>query len=602
MLSYTGTRTHLGQAITRAHEELSGVPLSGLVVVTDGADNAAQEMGEALLPLQAAGVPVFPVGLGQESFERDIQISRVETPRRVLKGTSLAVNLIVTHHGYSGETVGVQVEDEGRIVGTTDVELPADGQPQTVRLQFTAADEGPRLLRFRVLPQPDELIPQNNVREALIVVEDRRPKILYFEGEPRWEVKYLLRAVEDDENLQVVLLQRTAENKFLRRNVDGPDELVGGFPRTRSALYEYRGIVLGSIEAGYFTPDQLRMIEDFVNRRGGGLLMLGSHRSFAEGGYAGTPVAEVLPIALDPERAGDGEDFFAEVQVLPTPAGTAHASTLIAETEAASAARWRTLPPVTIVNPVTAVKPGATTLLRTPDDLVVLASQRYGAGRSMAFPVQDSWMWQMHADVPVEDMTHELFWRRLLRWLIADVPEQVAARAAPDRVEAGDRVTVIATVGDDAYEALNTSAVAALVTDPSGGVAEIPMAWTTAEDGEYRGTFTASEDGVHEVRVEASDGNDLVGEDVTYVHVAPLATEFYDAALRTPLLERVAGETGGRVYTPATVGDLPEDIQYVGGNVTVREERDLWDMPAVLLLLLGLVLGEWGVRRLRGLA
>ena len=601
-LTYEGTRTHVGQALGRAHEELSGVPLSGLVVVTDGADNALQGVGEALLPLQAAGVPVFPVGLGREQFDRDIQMSRVETPLRVLKDASLAVELIVTHQGYRGETVSVQVEDEGRIVGTEDVQLPADGQPQTVRIRFTASETGPRLFRFRVSPRPDEMVTQNNVQEALIVVEDRTQKILYFEGEPRWEVKFLLRAVEDDENLQVVLLQRTAENKFLRRNVDGPDELVGGFPRTRSELYEYRGLVLGSIEAGYFTPDQLRMVADFVNHRGGGLLMLGSHRSFAEGGYAGTPVSDVLPVVLDPPSADAGDGYFAEVGVTTTRAGASHASTLIADTEAASVERWRTLPPVSVVNPITEVKPGATTLLKTPEDLVVLAYQRYGAGKSMAFPVQDSWMWQMDADVPVEDLTHETFWRRLLRWLIADVPDQVVARVNQERVEPNELVTVLAEVGDDNYEELNNSAVVAIVTDPSGDLIELPMEWTAEKDGEYRTTFTAVEEGFYEVLVEASVGDELLGEDAAYVQVSPSDTEFYDSTMRSPLLTRLAEDTGGRLYTPATINELPDDIQYVGGGVTVIEERDLWDMPVLLVLLVGLVLGEWGYRRFRGLA
>ena len=109
-------------------------------------------------------------------------------------------------------------------------------------------------------------------------------KILYYEGEAALGGQYLLRAVADDKRLRVSLLQRTAENKFLRLNVESADELAGGFPRTRSELFKYQGLILGSIEAESFTPDQLRMIADFVNHRGGGLLMLGSDRSFAEVG------------------------------------------------------------------------------------------------------------------------------------------------------------------------------------------------------------------------------------------------------------------------------------------------------------------------------
>ena len=606
-LGYSGTRTHLGQALERAHDELSGVPLSGLVVVTDGADNAEDGLGESLLPIQAAGVPVFTVGLGREEFERDIQLGRVETPRRVLKGASLVTDLVVTHRGYRGETVTVQAEDEGRIVGSEEVVLAGDGEPQTVRLRFTAGEEGPRLFTFRVSPQPGEMVTQNNIRDSLVVVEDREEKLLYFEGEPRFEVKFLRRAVSDDENLHVSILQRTAENKFMRLDVEGPDDLVGGFPRTRAELYKYRGIILGSIEANYFTPDQLRMIADFVNHRGGGLLMLGSHRSFGQGGYAGTPVADVLPVVLDETRSDGDESFFVEVGVEPTRAGTAHAATQIADTEDASAARWRELPPITIVNPITEVKPGATTLLTSDttngnEELVVLAFQRYGAGKVLAFPVQDSWMWQMHADIAVDDMTHETYWRRMLRWLVDGVPDQVVVNLPQDRVQLEETVPLLAAVGDANFEELNNSSVVASVTDPNGDFTDLSMEWTAENDGEYRTSFTPTTEGFYEVHVEAMSGDEVIGEDTAYVQVSPSDTEFYDSTMRTPLLERVAEETGGRFYTPETVASLPEDIQYVGGGVTVVEEHDLWDMPALLFLLGTLVLGEWGYRRLRGLA
>ena len=606
-LGYSGTRTHLGQALERAHDELSGVPLSGLVVITDGADNAEDGLGESLLPIQAAGVPVFTVGLGREEFDRDIQLGRVETPRRVLKGASLVTDLVVTHRGYRGETVTVQAEDEGRIVGSEEVVLAGDGEPQTVRLRFTAGEEGPRLFTFRVSPQPGEMVTQNNIRDSLVVVEDREEKLLYFEGEPRFEVKFLRRAVSDDENLHVSILQRTAENKFMRLDVEGPDDLVGGFPRTRAELYQYRGIILGSIEANYFTPDQLRMIADFVNHRGGGLLMLGSHRSFGQGGYAGTPVADVLPVVLDETRSDGDESFFVEVGVEPTRAGAAHAATQIADTEDASAARWRELPPITIVNPITEVKPGATTLLTSDttngnEELVVLAFQRYGAGKVLAFPVQDSWMWQMHADIAVDDMTHETYWRRMLRWLVDGVPDQVVVNLPQDRVQLEETVSLLAAVGDANFEELNNSSVMASVTDPNGEFTDWSMEGTAENGGEYRTSFTPTTEGFYEVHVEAMSGDEVIGEDTAYVQVSPSDTEFYDSTMRTPLLERVAEETGGRFYTPDTVASLPEDIQYVGGGVTVVEEHDLWDMPALLFLLGTLVLGEWGYRRLRGLA
>src|SRR6185295_7463779 len=148
------------------------------------------------------------------------------------------------------------------------------------------------------------------------------------------------RAVEDDENLQVTILQRTAEDKYIRLDVGSPDELIGGFPKTREELFSYRAIILGSVEAASFSPDQLRMLADFVSKRGGGLLMLGGRRAFAEGGWGGTPVGEVLPVVMGASNA----KYFSELSVRPTRAGALTPITQIAATDDASASRWTDMP------------------------------------------------------------------------------------------------------------------------------------------------------------------------------------------------------------------------------------------------------------------
>ena len=331
--------------------------------------------------------------------------------------------------------------------------------------------------------------------------------------------------------------------------------------------------------------------------------MLGGQRAYAEGGYAGTPVADVLPVVLGEPTGEDDAGFFLETDVRPTRAGATHPATQIADTEEASGARWLELPPITLVNEIRDVKPGATTLLTSGDEsLIVLAFQRYGAGKALAFPVQDSWIWQMHADIPVEDQTHETLWRRLLRWLVDGVPDQVVADLPKDRVELDESLALRAEVDDANYEEINNSQVSAWITDPDEELIEVPMDWTADRDGEYVASFAPRKEGLYEVRMEATSDGDLLGSDTAYIRVAPSDSEYYDSTLRTPLLERVAEETGGRFYTTDTVDSLVDDIQTVGGGVTVIEERDLWDMPIFLLLFLLLMLGEWGYRRSRGLA
>jgi len=606
---YEGTSTRLGDALERARDELSGLPLAGIVMFTDGADTSDASLDDALASLKARSIPVFPVGLGQERFTRDIQISRVETPRIVLKGSALVVDVVVSQTGYSGKTVSLNVEDGGRIVTSQPITLPPDGQSLTAKVRFMTNDAGARLFRFRIAPQEGEEVTQNNARDALIEVRDRQEKVLYYEGEPRSEGKFVLSAVEGDKNLSVVWLLRTAENKYYRRNVSTPDEVIGGFPKTREELFAYRGLILGSVEAAAFTPDQLRMIADFVNKRGGSLLMLGGRRAFAEGGWAGTPVGEVLPVVLDTDSGRKGPEYFSMLAVRPTRDGASSPVTQIADTEEHSGDRWSEMPEVSAVNPIHAVKPGATVLLTATDkqkqDQVVLAYQRYGRGKAVAMPIQDSWIWKMDAKIPVEDLTHATYWRRLVRWLVDGVPDLVNVTTTQDRVEPGEAVKIVAEVSDKAYAEVNDSHVVATVTSPSGKKSEFPMEWTVTRDGEYRASFVPDEAGVYDIKVDAARATGdqkSLGNSEVHVRASAGDAEYFDAAMRGSLLRRVAEDTGGRFFTASNANLVPEAVTYTGRGVTVVEERDLWDMPILLLLLVGLLSGEWAFRRVRGLA
>lgn len=603
-LKYSGTSTRLGEALDRARDELAGLPLAGLVMVSDGADTSDASLDDSLASLKARQIPVFTVGVGEERFDRDIQVTRVETPRAVLKGTSLEVDVVLSQTGYGGRKVPLTVEDNGRMVATQEVTMPDNGESATVKVKFMASDAGPRLFKFRIAPQTGEQVAENNARDALIQVNDRREKVLYFEGEPRYEAKFVRRAVEDDKNLQVVILQRTAENKYYRLDVEKEDELLGGFPKTREELFAYRAIILGSVEAAAFSPEQLRMIADFVNKRGGGLMMLGGRRAFAEGGWGGTPVSDVLPVVIEPGTRQP--TYFSELSVHPTRAGAVFPVTQIAGSEEASTARWNEMPAVSSVNPVRAVKPGATVLLSAVDkgrqDHIVLAYQRYGRGKAIAMPIQDSWIWRMDAKIPVEDTTHATFWRRLVRWLVDGVPEQVNVTTTHDRVEPGETLKVAAEVLDSAYVGVNDARVVAEITSPSGRSSQVPMEWTVEHDGEYTAAFTPEEAGSYDVKVTAiRDGKDL-GSSVLHVRASAGDAEFFDAGMRAPLLKRIADETGGRFFTPANASSLPEAVSYSGRGVTVVEERELWDMPVILLLLVALIGAEWAYRRARGLA
>jgi hypothetical protein len=634
-VSFEGTSTRLGDAIEHARQELEAVPLSGLVVFTDGADNGRAPLGDELLSLRARSVPVFTVGIGREKFDKDIEIRRVETARTALKGSALIADVLVRQRGYGGQKIPLVVEDEGRVIASQEVTLPADGDLAPVRVHVALNDPGPRTLTFKIAPQRGEQVAQNNAQQALVIVRDKREKMLYVEGEPRYEMKFIRRAVESDSNIQLVTLQRTADNKFLRLDVDNGDELAGGFPKTREELFKYRAVIIGSVDASFFTRDQLQMLADFVSLRGGGLLLLGGRHAFGEGGYSDTPLAPVMPIVIAGEAVPDSLTFFADLKPELTPAGAASAATQITPTEEKTAERWKTVPQVTSVNYVRGIKPGAVVLLNgvVPKDgrielpgqgivrryeQPVLCYQRYGKGLAIAMPVQDTYLWQMDATTPIDDATFATFWRQLLRWLTSDVPNRVTVSAQSDVVGARDPIALTAEVADSGYVMRNDAHVVAHLTSPSGATRDIPMEWAVDRDGVYRATFTPDESGNYEVVAEVvdpqtatrtrtasvADTNSGRSSDAVFVRVnaeSESSREFVDAEMRASLLQRISRETGGRFYTPANVSALPEDIALSKRGVTVVNQMDLWDMPFIFLTLVGLVCAEWAYRKKRGL-
>lgn len=605
-LTANGTRSDLAQALADVRDDLNGMPLAGVVLVSDGADNGSGALDDALLALRARRVPVFTVGVGTERFARDVAIERVQAPRRTLAGAASLVEADVRLRGAGRTPVTVTVEADGRVVATEVARSGAAGELTTLRFRLPPLPPGVHRLAVRASTLPDEIVTENNEWQTSLEVRAGPDRVLYLEGEPRPEFAFLRRAVANDSAVQVVGLMRSAERKFLRLGVRDSLDLLGGFPTSRDELFGYRAIILGSIEASFFTAEQLRMLADFVSVRGGGLLVLGGRASLSEGGYAGTPLADVLPVTISAGSINlDGPAT--PVRVRPTRAGDVHAALQLGATLAASRARWDSLPPLTTVNRLGALRAGATLLLAgTADggrsDVPILAWQRYGRGMSAVFGVQDSWLWKMDTSIPVDDVTHQTLWRQLVRWLVDDAPAPFEIMASPSRVAPGEPVSLRARVSTPFFADVNDATVAVTITSPTGATTTVPLEWTLRDDGTYAARFTPTDTGRYVLDATSARGRDTVQRATSSLLVDERGADVAQAELRTALLRRIADETGGRYYPLADAGQLAEDAVFTDAGVTVREAKDLWDMPAVFLLVALLLGAEWGYRRWRGLA
>lgn len=604
-----GTRSDVTRALDDAREDLSGLPLAGVVLVSDGADNAGGSLEDAILALRARRVPVYTVGVGKERFERDLAIERVNAPARTLAGASSVIEVDLRMRGSGKDAVTLNVEADGRVVATESVHPPQKGDLQSVQLRIPPLDPGVHRLAVSVKALPRETVTENNEWQTSLVVRSGPDRVLYIEGEPRPEFAFLRRAVAADSAVEVVGLMRSAERKYLRLGVRDSMELAGGFPTAREDLFKYRAIVLGSVEAGFFTPDQLRMLADFVSVRGGSLLVLGGRASLSEGGYAGTPVADVLPLTLS-RSAENAEGPATAVKVHPTRTGDVHPALQLGSSLQSSRTKWDSLPPLTVVNQLGSLRAGATLLLagradNGRSDIPVLSFQSYGRGMSAVLGVQDSWLWRMDASMPIDDLTHQTFWRQMVRWLVEDVPAPFEIIASPARVAPGEPVQLRAHVNTALYADVNDAAVTATLTDPAGNQQTLPLEWSLRDDGSYTTRFIPADTGRYSIAAVArrpAGGADSVQMSYGDILVDERGADVSNAELRATLLQRIANETGGKYYSLSEAGRLADDAIYTSAGVTVREVKDLWDMPVVFLLMALLLGTEWAYRRWRGLA
>jgi uncharacterized membrane protein len=601
-----GGTTDLERSLSQVVGDMGAAPISGIVLISDGADNRSRNLTAAAARMRARNIPVYAIGVGTPNMAKDVELVRVDLPRKVLKDTMLEADVSIRAAGYAGQRTKLVVKDRERVLQSQAITLGNDGEIKTYKVNFSSSAAGPRVLDFAVEPLRDEIVPENNTRTALLRVEDTQPQVLYVEGEPRWNYAFLQRASQDDKNLRLVTYLRQAAGKFLRQGVESQSVLEKGFPSEKSELFRYKAIILGSIEASFFTFDQLRLISDFVSQRGGGFLMVGGRNSFGQGGYVNTPIEDLLPVTLPAAQSGNADLQDLEFKARLTSYGFEHPVTRMSLADAENRKRWEQAPPLVGLNPITGVKPGATILAQAASadsrgqGPAVLTFQRFGRGKSMALGTASTWRWRMMLDN--RDTFYETFWKQMLRWLVSDVPDPVNVETDRSSYSGGESVAIRTEVNDPSFLRLNNAQVTAQIKSPSGQVTRLPLLWDVEEEGQYSAFFKAQEDGVYEISTEAVQGNRNLGAAKANFQVGESVEEFHNPGMNADLLQRLSEETGGRYYTPQGARFLPQDISYVNSGASLVEEKELWDMPILFLLLAGAVSAEWVFRKRNGLA
>ncbi|MBT6043828.1 MAG: VWA domain-containing protein [Gammaproteobacteria bacterium] len=583
-----GVATNLGQSILQTLRQATGASLGAVILVSDGADNSGAISQAEMSEIAAYGVPVHSVGLGRENIPEDLELTEVLLPEKALPGTTLSARVGILHD--QGGTARIKVYDGDTFLSTEEIAL-SDGQNMTLAfIDIEVPEPGQLDLRFTLDPIDNESNLANNTRARVVDVEESRYKVLYVEGEPRWEYKFMQRALNDDPSIQLSTLLKVTPNKYYRQGIESPEQLENGFPTERAELFDYDALIMGSLNAAELTSEQQEMIRDFVSERGGSFMMLAGLNGLGLGGWGETVVNEILPSRLNAEEAA----FIREkAPVALTDSGRLAPMLQFSDSESENDRLWSELPEVADYQQIGPLRPAATTLLGVNVEgriQPLLVTQPYGRGQSYILATGGTWRWQM--SLPVADMRHETFWRQLTRALVANSPRPFELSS---RIE-NEEIKVRAQVRDPDSEENQGLAISAVVSSENNDVVSLELQPVSGQPGVYEAGFKPEQTGLYSIDAISRVGETLVSSSTTAVRYDQ-GQEIFNVRQNKPLLERVAQVTGGQYWTPEQWNEIPEAISYSTAGITEQQISYLWDAPFFFLLLILLKTLEWLLRR-----
>ncbi|HEY1340189.1 MAG TPA: hypothetical protein VGF59_21910 [Bryobacteraceae bacterium] len=590
--------SRLGDTLERVMAEASSLPLGAIVMLSDGADNSGGIDLQTIAAIRRQRIPIHTIGFGKEHPDRDVEITDAVVAARALPQSKLTAVVTFHNYGLSGNKAKLKVTSSGKVLSSQDITLKSDGESQSETVVFNCGDAGPKTLEVAIEPLSGEENTANNTVTRMVDVENRKPRILYIEGEPNWGFKFMRRAIDDypEIGIEMPSILRTTQNKTYRQGLSNAKELEDGFPAKAEDLFAYQGLIIGSVEANYFTTTQQQNIRDFVDRRGGGLLFVAGRATLSDGGYASSPLADLVPTRLPDARGTFHRDF---VSVELTGQGAQSVLCRLDDDSARNAERWKKMPQVANWQEVGEPKPGATVLLnalpqgRRPSPLLV--TENYGRGRTALFATEGSWRWKMWLDHA--DKTHATFWQQLFRYLVTDTPGPVVGTTPKQVISDDTRVPIRVEVKDKQFKPVANAKVQARFLLPDGSSATMELAPQPLEEGVYSGEWTAEKPGSYVAEIIAGREQEELGHDVLTFRREDGVAENFHTSQNRELLEKLAEQTGGRYYKPSDASKLASEISYSEAGITSRETRDLWDMPVVFLLALGIRGAEWLLRR-----
>ncbi len=597
-------KTDLARALNEVSWQSSGRELGAVVVYSDGADTEGLTAGMAKRKAAALGVPIYTIGFSRETSAPDLAVRRVVADEFAFVHNTVKLDAVLEQRGLSAPSVMVTLKRDGTVLQNKEAFF-TDGRSR-VTFEFKPRHIGKQVYQVSVPVQAGENVDGNNEKSIVLKVIRDRIRVLQVAGRPSWDERFLREFLKRNPNVDLISFFILRSTTDLQK---APQEELALIPFPVNDLFTTE---LNSFDVviyqnfsyrPYRMAHYLRNVRDYV-LRGGSFLMIGGDNSFEDGWYAGTPIAEVLPVTLGGATPWDASEFRPRL----TKEGRRHPITRIGEPGEPPHAVYRRLPPLAGMNVSLGLMPGAQALLvhpGLPQNPPVVSVREVGAGRTMAVTSDSLWFWRFRAVAEGgAGREFDRFWSNGLRWLIRD-PELARVRLRVERSVhlKGDPVSAEVRVFGPDYEGLVGAEVTVTLSGIDAAQDEKPLLreLKTQEGGKAVVVFDGVEPGTYMMRAEATGGGERIGHAEEPVIVEAADVEFQAPLPRPEVLEALAeGSDGAYVDVSRS---LPRFRIRDARRIEVDRTRriPIWDGFTAFFVLLALAGFEWWIRRRFGL-
>jgi hypothetical protein len=597
-----GTSSRIGGAIYGVLEAAAGRQVAGMLLLSDGQNTGGRSPSQAARAAADAGALIFVAPMGSSERQQDVSIVDVYTSGLVAVGDTVSVHVTLESQGFDGRPVHVELKDGDEVLDTKEV-VVRDSEHQHVELTFEAKRSGARYLTVISPPLEEEVeeLKANNVDTAFVRISEEKLKVLFIDGLPRWDFRFVKNAIRRDnglagrtEDVPDILL----ETEWRRLPTEQQAALL---PQTLDEIAAYHTIILGDASPEMLNADFVELLGKAVRDRGVGLVVAAGTQSMPH--RFTRAFRDLLPVKLRRNAAGIEAAVYNPFQIEISPDGVIHETMRLYDDPGRNQNVWGQMPPYYWCAAVEQPAPAATVLAWNPSvegsfgKMPLIAFHYAGEGKVMFVGTDSTWLWRQN----VGDRFFYKFWGQALRFVSRrddSAGKKSYVEVRPVRAQPGEDAKIELMAFDSDGAPIESPTVKLSLLGP-GSRETIELTADKNRIGRYTGKFTPEKRGVHRLVYQPTGGGDPA-EATIRVLVAP--AEYRHPNLNRPTLELLASVTGGKVLNLDGFEQIPDKLAGEPELQQLHHEASIWDNWLMLSLLVLVYSFDVGLRRMMGLS